>query len=54
MNESVIKSVLLLIYGVGFSLQQIETDDYMKREHSLIKPYMGNLHNLNFDQLINI
>lgn len=33
--------LLLLTFGVRNSCQQIEENDYMKREHSLLKPYQG-------------
>lgn len=32
---------LLLTFGVRNSCQQVEEHDYMKREHSLFKPYQG-------------
>uniref|UniRef100_T1E2S8 Putative lectin vip36 n=1 Tax=Psorophora albipes TaxID=869069 RepID=T1E2S8_9DIPT len=33
--------LVLLAFGVQDSCQQLEMNDYMKREHSLIKPYQG-------------
>lgn len=43
MNDSKfsIKVLLLMILGVQISKQQNDPNDYMKREHSLIRPYLG-------------
>ena len=41
MDPRLLKASLLILIATSFLCSAQETQEYMKREHSLIKPYQG-------------
>ena len=40
--DSFVRNALVFLVNSALILARVNTDDYQRREHSLVKPYYGN------------